>query len=500
MPLQTRSQLRDKLVLEDSSCADQPTQLPPVDSQSLSRAPLAILELNSNEAIAGQEDAIAAATKTKPLAQRPRNGKKATINVESAQDLSGQVLEDGNTSPLTDAVREACESLMKPSGRDASPVAMRDSRPKTPPSPAVRLTRRRLTSTKAPDQSATDITSCTKKLAEAALNSDLNEDSFVESIQMRSPVKQSFEVPKPEPEPTAEEVEECQEDSFVQQIIFRSPSKPLSRIEDSVEAIDALEEALEKVGEALPSMNGPESPTRANQTQRVLPYQRGKAKAGPSTSLNPVVKAKAPPRHSSLRTLSTTIPKKPVKLPAKLPGKFLPTVPNMPLRRRPVSMSLAPPPQVAKSTKPLTRANFELPGATVAKQLREQREERQRLQDEQREREKQQLKEAEQRKLKEQRETRHKSAAEMASKQRAVREKRLSMLLAPKAPVAAIGAAQQRAKAKEIFERDHKEKQERENERRQKEEAARKARCDAAERGRQASRAWAEKQKLKTRA
>lgn len=40
------------------------------------------------------------------------------------------------------------------------------------------------------------------------------------------------------------------DDSFVEQIICRSPAKPVSRIEDSVEALDQLEEALEAIDEA----------------------------------------------------------------------------------------------------------------------------------------------------------------------------------------------------------------------------------------------------------
>jgi hypothetical protein len=52
-----------------------------------------------------------------------------------------------------------------------------------------------------------------------------------------------------------------------------------------------------------------------------------------------------------------------------------------------------------------------------------------------------------------------------------------------------------RQKAKDIYNRDRVEKESREREKREKEEAAKKARLNAAEKGRQASREWAEKQK-----
>ena len=67
-----------------------------------------------------------------------------------------------------------------------------------------------------------------------------------------------------------------------------------------------------------------------------------------------------------------------------------------------------------------------------------------------------------------------------------------------KSAVAAVpDAAALRAKGREVFNRDRLAKEETDRERRAKEEAARKARADAAERGRQASREWAEKQKQK---
>lgn len=60
-------------------------------------------------------------------------------------------------------------------------------------------------------------------------------------------------------------------------------------------------------------------------------------------------------------------------------------------------------------------------------------------------------------------------------------------------------AAVQRARGKEIFERDMQYIEERERERREKEEAAKRARAEAAERGRLASREWAEKQRLRAK-
>ncbi|KAK8167932.1 hypothetical protein BKA80DRAFT_265502 [Phyllosticta citrichinensis] len=62
-----------------------------------------------------------------------------------------------------------------------------------------------------------------------------------------------------------------------------------------------------------------------------------------------------------------------------------------------------------------------------------------------------------------------------------------------KSDVTAADKAAMKNKAKEIFNRDKLDRARQEQERKEKEEAARKARAEAAERGRQASRAWAEK-------
>ncbi|KAF2004861.1 hypothetical protein P154DRAFT_518921 [Amniculicola lignicola CBS 123094] len=79
--------------------------------------------------------------------------------------------------------------------------------------------------------------------------------------------------------------------------------------------------------------------------------------------------------------------------------------------------------------------------------------------------------------------------------------KRSSMIMNPgpvsKSTVTPADAVAQRHKAREIFNRDKQEKEAREKERREKEDAAKRARAEAAERGRIASREWAEKQRRK---
>jgi hypothetical protein len=63
--------------------------------------------------------------------------------------------------------------------------------------------------------------------------------------------------------------------------------------------------------------------------------------------------------------------------------------------------------------------------------------------------------------------------------------------------VTPIDAVMQKIKGKEVFNRDKMEKDAKDRERKEKEEAAKQARAQAAERGRIASREWAERQRSK---
>jgi len=196
--------------------------------------------------------------------------------------------------------------------------------------------------------------------------------------------------------------------------------------------------------------------------------------------------------------------------------------------QRPVSISMAP---HAKSTKALTKANFELPGSAVAEKLRIKREERLKR-----------MEEAEAAKKEAALKTRQAPAIRkpvtmpvrqqeqpgitipppppqpQVQRATSLASKRSSMslsqptsqsrstsnssvnrnsIIVPKAIVTPIDVIHQKIKGREVFNRDRIEKEARERERREKEEAAKRARAEAAERGRIASREWAEKQRRK---
>lgn len=184
-------------------------------------------------------------------------------------------------------------------------------------------------------------------------------------------------------------------DSFIEQITFRSPAKPVSRIEDSVEELDKLEDALEELGQAVQ----PEAMASPKKSRKAEPEASGKAlKKQIDAAVKAVAQAarkSSPPKQSppkpgyaSMRVKSTAPKQRPTvkkatsmifKQPAAESDKSLPEEVKVKptakaIVKRPAS--LLPPKEPAKSTKPPTRSTFELPGEAVARKLKEQREAR----------------------------------------------------------------------------------------------------------------------------
>ncbi|KAF1921727.1 hypothetical protein BDU57DRAFT_510678 [Ampelomyces quisqualis] len=194
---------------------------------------------------------------------------------------------------------------------------------------------------------------------------------------------------------------------------------------------------------------------------------------------------------------------------------------------RPVSISMPPP--TMKSTKAPTKANFQLPGEAVAAKLKAQREERQKREEEAGAVKKAAASKARSAPIRKPVALPTRSqpgvtippphpksdtlqppsqrSASTSSKRNSIQASRSTSVsttasnrnsvIVPKAMVTPVDAVQQKLKGKEVFNRDKNEKEAKERERREKEEAAKQARAQAAERGRIASREWAEKQRQK---
>jgi hypothetical protein len=161
----------------------------------------------------------------------------------------------------------------------------------------------------------------------------------------------------------------------VEQITCRSPAKPVSRIEDSVEALDQLEEALEAIDQAalaeriLSPTNRRPTTVMADRAKTEAPKQKSLKQQQHPKATTMRVKPTAP-RASVIKRAASAIFKSSVPLGVEQPK------PSQKAPKRPIS--LLPPKELVRSTKPLTLPiKFELPGEAVARKLKEQREARQ---------------------------------------------------------------------------------------------------------------------------
>lgn len=192
---------------------------------------------------------------------------------------------------------------------------------------------------------------------------------------------------------------------------------------------------------------------------------------------------------------------------------------------RPISMPIPP-----RSTKPVTKPSFQLPGEATAARLKAQKEERLKRMEEAEAAKKAALAAPVRKPIAHrprqslfvkdapgvsippptQADAAHRSTS-LASKRSSIvgasasrststsSANRNSVLLAEggKSTVTPVDTATLKIKGKQVFNRDRLEKEAMERERREKEEAAKRARAEAAERGRIASREWAERQRKK---
>lgn len=175
------------------------------------------------------------------------------------------------------------------------------------------------------------------------------------------------------------------DDSLVESTISRSPVNPVTRIEDSFEALDILEDQLEafdqvaRFGQFIPSethTSAREStgkPTLATSSPSVrfaTPQPQRTLTKPSSASLR--VKAASEPRKTALRkATSMTFDLHKSKTEDKV---GIQPSPRMSLGKGITNYS--PPRPVTKSTKQCTLPTFELPGEAVARQLKEKKEAR----------------------------------------------------------------------------------------------------------------------------
>ena len=186
---------------------------------------------------------------------------------------------------------------------------------------------------------------------------------------------------------------------MLEQTMTGSPVQPITRIEDSVEAIDAFEEAIEKVGNLIPAIaEGPRTltkATKAGDAPREFNNEHAASlntepKRATKAARSSIVKSRRPTTRatSAFHRLTTSHLSPPPLASPNVEGSELglaspadsvslaTDAAKSRVNTKRISSIYKAPFRPAKSAKPPTRSNFELPGEAVARKLKEQREER----------------------------------------------------------------------------------------------------------------------------
>ncbi len=278
---------------------------------------------------------------------------------------------------------------------------MHDERPPTPASPAVSAVKMQL-NLSIPQTPKFDPKIHESQDGVTSTAKDRKEDSLLEAIDSRTPAKITCSEPTNSASLTEESLGDLKgkDDSFVEQIMKRSLLRQGSRIEDSVEAIDAFEEEIEKVGELIPAITEePRLPGRIKKQRnaaKILDLTKEAAKSSAATrklapaagpiaakTKRPTERAKIAPRKQpsppkSIDDSKATLEHISEADPANLAKSFTKSsiAGASTTKKLRVSSIHKAPFQPKKSTKPPTRSTFELPGEAIARKLKERREER----------------------------------------------------------------------------------------------------------------------------
>lgn len=282
---------------------------------------------------------------------------------------------------------------------------MHDQRPRTPPSPAVFQVQKALSSRPQTPRFDPKVHKLDDTIDIAALEQD--KDAFAETIISRSPARLmsydgACDVPKHSQ--MEDDAPLAEEDAPEIQTTSISPAKSVTRIEDTVEAIDAFEDEMEKIGELLPAINDTQLPTEDPNTDQSAVAGKTASKPATATGRKPsngnkvaasknnaakVVRKKTvtKPRQCSTTRSAQLATKKTLAsasvsrtsvtkttASSRTSTTFGPAKTPTTTHARVSSLQKAPF-QPTKSSKPPTRPSFELPGEAISRKLKEQREE-----------------------------------------------------------------------------------------------------------------------------
>ncbi|KAL9035330.1 MAG: hypothetical protein Q9180_004920 [Flavoplaca navasiana] len=377
----TRAALRSQAPSEDSST------VAPTPPPATKRSPLREITGNQEEVPIAVDDPeeILKGNKGTGKGKKSKSSKKSKKDVESTNDEeSGKVLPDENRSETSSAVDGACQDLLKDQTQDASQVIVHEDRPSTPPSPAVAAATEQLS----PPSALKDSVEPAPIVSEAMNLESREPQATLESSEEQSEITQSPTKSSLHVQPGIDAAGQ-QESNIPGHEKKRSPVRVSMRPEDSIEAIDRFEEEMEKVGDLIPTVKkrgqSPKGKKRSGntatnmRTSSTRPSTTQTSKVLTSRRVTPMVNPKlaAPAKQKDTASIPKTNDTKVDLKNQKVSDSSSTSGSNtsIAIKKRVSSVHKAPfvP---AKSTKPPTRASFELPGEAVARKLKEAREKR----------------------------------------------------------------------------------------------------------------------------
>ena len=387
MPRVTRAALRSNAAFQDSDLAvSVPLPLTPCKE----RPPLGEIAgnaLENSHPDSGSSETIKAQRRSAVEGKKGRAAKKVKSKSKASNEDLVEVLEDDNRSASSSAVDEACEDLLK---NEVSIGSLQYVLPDED---------HNMQSSHAND--AIQDTELQGSMQHHNANTPTNrsaaepgevEDSFVNVIKSRTPARMtinetdlavagSADIVKSgileafrRQDESSNHKQGTKEDSFVDNIMVRSPTKIMTRIEDSVEAIDAFEDEIEKVGELIPTVSDAVSPIKTKKLEKTV--ARNAASKSRTARVTKTMSVRAPGTATSKATGASQESQKSRIHSGQALKKnngdckisvFDNDAPNIAAKR--ISSIHKAPFQPVKSTKPPTKSNFELPGDAISRKV-----------------------------------------------------------------------------------------------------------------------------------
>ncbi|KAL9602229.1 MAG: hypothetical protein Q9219_001953 [cf. Caloplaca sp. 3 TL-2023] len=396
MPRVTRPGLRSQVSPDNSQLAAASPL--PATSPVTKRAPLGEITGNQEELPARVEGSEAPKRTGKGLGKgkKGKTSKKSKkINDSLDEKKSENVLPDDNESEVSSAVEDACQELLKEQSQNISTSIVHGQGPYSPSSPAVMATADFLSQSSSP-QSQNPATVTPLEQIDMNHNAETDHNTAVSAAEDLSASGDAKAVLSEShfPDQDTHEQNELPSKQNEQENLARTVMRP----EDSIEAMDKLEDEIEKVGDLIPATKDNTYSSKRSKRNAQL-STANKVPVGNKDFIDLKVHKVPLPRKagSPVKPEAAAVSKTGVAVypsvyeadacKADTDNRKVSDTSNVSEKisnatKKRISSVHKAPFVPAKSTKRPTRSNFELPGEAVARKFKEAREERMKREEE----------------------------------------------------------------------------------------------------------------------